>query len=84
MLRKAAGVVVIVVGTLAITAAPAVADPELIKCPNNTHIWGESTQDCNAVNPIGGFGGARGGARGGSGGSSGLLGVIRGIVGGIL
>lgn len=80
MLRKAAGVVVIVVGTLAITAAPAATDPELIKCPDNTHIWGESIYDCNAVNPIGGFGGAKGG----SGGSSGLLGVIRSIVGGIL
>lgn len=77
-MKRLAAVVSIMLVFNMIGTAVANAKPQLIECPNNTHVWAESRDECPELNPAGGFGAPRGGS-----GSGGLLGLIGDIIGGI-
>jgi hypothetical protein len=59
----------------AISVPSAAADPTLIRCPNNTHIWGENQADCDYDEGVTLGGGGAGGRCGG------LCGIISHIPG---
>jgi hypothetical protein len=67
----------LVIFAVLLTSAIAYADPQLIKCPDNTHVWNEI--QCNRGNN-----GPFGVPGGGEGGTGGLIGQIVRAIGGLL
>ena len=75
--RRAATVAMLIAVYLATGSAVAHADPVLIKCPDNTHVWNASQCENDSAGGPFAFPGTGGDTRGGGG----LIGAIRRALG---
>lgn len=82
--RHVATAALLIAVYIVLTVGVAHADPELIECPDHTHVW--NSQQCSHSGGGGGgsFGGLPGTGGGGPQGGGGLLGVVRRALGGLL